>query len=296
MIGPGYDKQGRLTDALYFLNFAGVEVGTVPLFAQSGNPKPRMFSSGRDGVALNRFGFNSLGTEKVALNLARLERPGVIGINVGKNKLVPDEYTPWAYAAAIEQLYEFGDYFVICLSSPNTPGLRKLLGPPYLPQIIRESVQTLQRLGPKPLFVKTVVDLSLRDLDRVLDICAAEKASGIIDTNTTISPGLKTKYGWGDEAGGFSGRDPAYIKLANERMRHITRITKNTGLARIGVGGIHNTRSAIDRLEAGAQALQIVTAFWPMRPSLGRRINKELLDYINSSGARNVEDIVGSAV
>lgn len=296
MVGPGYDKQGRLVDALWLLNFAGTEVGSVPLFPQPGNPKPRLFINYHKGVALNRFGFNTVGTEKVAQNLAKLHRPGIVGISIGKNKVIPDEYAPWQYATAIEQLYEYGDYFVLCLSSPNTAGLRKLLGPNYLPQMIRQTKACLRKLGKKPLFVKTAADLALRDLDKVIEICINEGADGIVDTNTTINERQKMKYGWENEAGGLSGRDTEFRKLANDRMKHITKISAGSGLARIGVGGIYDAASALERLQAGAQVVQIVTAFLPLKPRLARQINKGILNYINETGACGVEELIGSSV
>jgi dihydroorotate dehydrogenase len=296
MVGAGWDKKGRCVDGLYYLGFAGTEVGSVLLLPQAGNPRPRLWTDKRSrSVGLNRLGFNSSGSEVVAANLDGQHRPGVTGISIGKNKLVPDAYSPEFHAAVVPLLYEYADYFVINVSSPNTPGLRDQLKPEILREIIRAVKETIRQRGGKPLFVKTTVDLALEDMDSVLEVCIDEGVDGIVDTNTTIDDQLKSRYGWQGEAGGLSGNDPVFRQRAEGRMKHITRETAGTGLVRIGVGAINDTNSAINRLEAGAQVVQIVTGIRQRKGRIARDINLGLLEYLDSNGVDNIEDIIGIA-
>ncbi len=293
MVGAGWDKRGKAVDGLYLLGFAGTEVGTILPHPQPGNPRPRLFVDRRKSVSLNSFGFNNSGARVVKANLSRQKRRGVVGINVGKNKALPDELAPQAHASVVEQLYKLGDYFVINLSSPNTPGLRANLNPEPLAKNIKAVKKILKKLGPKPLFIKTTIDLSLPDLEKVLEVCMREKVTGIIDTNTTIDERLKKKYGWGGLPGGLAGNDPIFRKRATQRMKFITQKTRGSGLVRIGVGGIYNAGSAIERLEAGAQILQVVTAIRQKKGKVANEINLGIDEYLQKNGCQSVEEIIG---
>jgi dihydroorotate dehydrogenase len=198
-VGAGWDKQGRCVDGLYQLNFAFTEVGTVLYFAQDGNPKPRLFTDSSHSRGLNRLGFNSPGVELVQRNMDSQQRPGKIGINVGVNKRMLERFAdqvPKAHAEVVNTLFNYGDYFVINVSSPNTPGLRDQLNPEFLRPIILAVKDVLRHRGDKPLFVKTTVDLAIEDLSVLLQVLVDEGVDGIIDTNTTIDDALKFKYGW----------------------------------------------------------------------------------------------------
>ena len=258
MVGAGEDKQGRAVDGFHMLGFGGIEVGTVTLLAQPGNSRPRLFTH-RGGVALNRMGFNSPGAEAVAWNLEAQRRPGVVGINAGKNKNTSAENTAEEHAAVIRKLWKYGDYFVVNLSTPNTEGARDILRSSWLPEILVESKEAANG---KPLFIKTTVDLELDDLQVVLETSIDKGVNGIIDTNTTIDEATKARYGWQGQAGGVSGNDEGYRRRATERMRHITRETRDpkNPFHRIGVGAINSSAAAIERLEAGAEVIQVVTA------------------------------------
>lgn len=293
MVGAGWDKKGWAVDGLYALGFAGTEVGSVLVHPQSGSPRPRMWYS--NGAGLNRRGFNSLGMETVAANLEKQQRPGVVGISIGKNKLTPDDQAPWAHAAVAERLYDFADYFVINVASPNTPGLRNLLNPEPLTNIIKTVDDVLVAKGRKPLFVKTTVDLALEDLDNVIDVCLATGVTGLIDSNTTIDDQLKALYGWQGQAGGLSGDNDEFRRRANERMRHITVVTRGTGLQRIGVGGINDAASAIERIQAGAQAVQVVTGIRQRKGKIANQINRGILYHLDKLGVNNVQELVGIA-
>jgi dihydroorotate dehydrogenase len=296
MVGAGWDKKGRCLDGLHRLGFAGTEVGSVLAHPQPGNDRPRLFTDkASHSVALNRFGFNSDGVEKVAENLQNQARPGVNGISLGKNKLTPHEHAPWAHAAVAERLYEYADYFAINVASPNTPGLRNLLQREPLTDIIRAVQDVLRQKGGKPLFVKTTVDLSLEDLNSVLEVCMSEGVSGIIDTNTTVDDSIKPDYGWAGQAGGVSGSDPRYRQKATERMKHITKETRGSGLARIGVGAISDCDSALERLQAGAQALQVVTAIRPSWGRVARDINMGLLAKMKQDGVNHISEYIAAS-
>lgn len=294
LVGAGWDKKGWAVDGLYALGFAGTEVGSVLVHPQAGNSRPRLWY--RAGAGLNRLGFNSVGMEAVAANLDQQKKDGIVGISIGKNKLTPDDNAPWAHAAVAERLYEYADYFVINVASPNTPGLRNLLNPKPLTNIVRAVNEMLERKGGKPLFIKTTIDLALEDLDNVIDVSLANGVTGLIDTNTTVDDTLKSMYGWQGQAGGLSGDVQEYRSFANERMKHITRETQGTGLQRIGVGAINDANSAVERLAAGAQAVQVVTGIRQHKGKVATNINRGILDYMDRNGLRSVQDIVGVAV
>jgi dihydroorotate dehydrogenase len=293
LVGAGWDKKGWAVDGLYALGFAGTEVGSVLVHPQGGNPRPRLWYS--RGAALNRMGFNSQGMEAVARHLDAEERPGILGVSIGKNRLTPDNQAPWAHAAVADRLYDYAHYFVINVSSPNTPGLRNLLNPGPLTDIVVAVKDVLDSKGQKPLFVKTTVDLALEDLDDVIKVCVGHGVTGIIDSNTTIDDELKSRYGWEGLAGGLSGDVGEFRRRANERMRDLTRMTRGTGLQRIGVGAINNAASAIERLRAGAQAVQVVTGIRQSKGRVAREINQGILDYLDRHGLENVEDLAGLA-
>jgi dihydroorotate dehydrogenase len=293
MVGAGWDKKGWAVDGLYALGFSGVEVGSVLAFGQYGNPRPRLWYE--DGVGRNCLGFNAPGEEKVYYNLASQQRPGVTGISLGKNKILPVEYAPWAHAEVAQKLHEFADYFVINVASPNTPDLRDLLKPKPLAENIRAVKAATDALGHKPLFVKTTVDLALEDLDMVLEVCISEGVDGVIDSNTSIDETIKARYGWQGQPGGVSGADPDYRRKCVDRMKHITRTTRGTGLQRIGVGAINDADSAIERMEAGAQIVQVVTGIRQRKGRIAREINLGLIEKVDNEGLRNISDIVGVA-
>lgn len=289
LVGAGWDKKGWAVDGLYSLGFAGTEVGSVLAHPQKGNPRPRLWY--KDGAGLNRLGFNSPGMEAVADYLDNQLCPGITGISIGKNKLTPDSQAPPAHAAVAERLHAYADYFVINVASPNTPGLRNLLQPKPLTDIVQAVQQVLKDKGDKPLFIKTTVDLAIEDLDAVLQLCIDNGVTGIIDSNTTVDNELKALYGWQGEAGGISGNVSAFRLKANERMRHITKQTRGTGLQRIGVGAINDASSAIERIESGAQAIQVVTGIRQRKGRIARDINLGLLDYMEKNGLSSLQEI-----
>lgn len=295
IVGAGWDKAGRAVKALYALGFAGVEVGTVVAYPQPGNPKPRQFMLA-PGVTLNRLGFNSPGMQIVARNLDRYRGSGIpIGISLGKNKAVEAKDAPLAHAIVAENLYPQATYFAINVSSPNTPGLRTLQEKQPLTDIVQAVNETMERMGGrKPLLIKIAPELSVEAVDDVIDVVLANGLTGIIATNTTINPDIKASYGdqWRNEAGGISGDDPQYRKMATEKIAHIYREAGGK-VAIMGVGGVKDAVSALEKIKAGAQIIQVVTAIRGEGTALSGRINREIVKYMEKSGVKHIRDLVG---
>ncbi len=274
VVGAGWDKAGRAIKALYTLGFAGVEVGTVVAYPQEGNPKPRQFMLA-PGVTLNRLGFNSPGMQAVAYNLEKYKGSGIpVGISLGKNKAVEAKDAPEAHATVAEKLYPYAAYFAINVSSPNTPGLRELQD--------------------KNLLVKIAPELSTEAVNDVIEVVLDNGLTGIIATNTTINPDIKATYGerWRNEEGGVSGDDPAYRKMATEKIAHIYRETKGK-IAIMGVGGVKDSQSALEKIKAGAQVIQAVTGLRGEGTALPGRINRGIVRYMEKEGVKSIQELVG---
>lgn len=293
LVGAGWDKVAEAVLALYHLGFAGVEIGTVLLYPQPGNPKPRQFVIGK-GVALNRLGFNSPGADVVAGNLKKYKSSGIpIGISIGKNKDIPDSKAPWAHAEVIKKLYPYASYFAINVSSPNTPGLRKLQDKKPLNAIVKAVNIAMDSLGGrKPTFVKIAPELSNEAVDDVIEVVLSNRLTGIIATNTTIRSDLKAKYGshWANEAGGLSGDDADFRRMSTEKIAYIH---KKAGkkLAIIGVGGVKDAKTALEKIKAGAKMVQVVTGLRGEGLAVAHQINKGLIAYMDSKGIKNLSEI-----
>jgi len=295
LVGAGWDKAGRAVKALHTLGFSGVEVGTVVAHPQEGNPKPRQFMLA-PGVTLNRLGFNSPGMEAVAHNLERYNESGIpIGISLGKNKEVPAEDAPHAHATVAERLYNFAAYFAINVSSPNTPGLRALQDKKPLTDIVQAVNETMDSMGGrKPLFVKIAPELSPGAIDDVIEVVLDNGLTGIIATNTTVNPDIKAKYGerWRNEAGGLSGNDPDYRRMATEKVAHIYRQTQGK-IDIIGVGGVKDAQTALEKMRAGAKVVQVVTGMRGEGTAIAGRINRGIVDFMEKEGVKSVQELVG---
>jgi dihydroorotate dehydrogenase len=278
-LAAGFDKNAVGIDALAALGFGHVEIGTVTALAQPGNPKPRLFRLPEDRAILNRMGFNNDGAEVVAERLAqrlraRGGRPGpVLGVNIGKSKVVPEEAAVGDYETSARLLAPYADYLVVNVSSPNTPGLRDLQAVEKLEPILSR-VQAVA--GELPLLVKIAPDLSDDDVLAVADLALSLRLAGVIATNTTISrDGLATdakKVGHLG-AGGLSG-DPL-----TERSTVVMRLLRDRvgpELCLIGVGGISTPQDAVVRVEAGATLVQAYTGFVYGGPTWPRRVARAL--------------------
>lgn len=278
-LAAGMDKNARAIPSWAAIGFGFVEIGSITAHAQPGNPKPRLFRLPDDEAIINRMGFNNDGAEVVAERLKKLRETETlttpIGINLGKSKVTPLEQAHEDYKRSLELLYPYGDYFVINVSSPNTPGLRELQDKDKL-EILLATVKSYQlsaisqTLNPKPILLKIAPDLTYEQLDEILELVERYGLSGIIATNTTITrDNLKTQL---DEAGGLSGKPLA--KRSLELLRYIRSGTK---LPIISVGGIFTERDVFERLEAGAALLQIYTSLVYKGPFLVKRLHKSLL-------------------
>lgn len=298
MVGAGWDKTGEALIALYHLGFAGIEVGTVLLHPQPGNPKPRQFVIGK-GVALNRLGFNSPGADVVVKNLKKYKNSRIpIGISVGKNKDVPDSKAAEAHAQVVKKLYPFASYFAINVSSPNTPGLRKLQDKKPLTEIVKAINKAMDEMGGrKPTFVKIAPDLTKTAVDDVIDVALSNKLAGIIATNTTIRSDLKAKYGsrFANEAGGLSGDDPEFRRMSTEKIAYIY---KKAGgkLEIIGVGGVKDAETAMEKIMAGASLIQVVTGIRGEGLSIANRINRGLIMMMDNMKVKNISELIGKSV
>jgi dihydroorotate dehydrogenase len=297
VVGAGWDKAGRAIQALYTLGFAGVEVGSVLARPQNGNPKPRQFMLS-PGVALNRLGFNSPGMHVVATNLERYVKSGIpVGISLGKNKEVQAKDAPEAHAVVARQLYAHAAYFAINVSSPNTPGLRALQEKGPLTDIVQAVNNVMESMGGrKPLFVKIAPELSLEAVDDVIEVVLAHGLTGIIATNTTTSPEIKATYGerWRNEDGGISGDDQAFRALATAKVAHIYRATRGA-ITIIGVGGVKDAATALEKIQAGASIVQVVTGIRGEGTTVAGRINRGLVAYMEKAGVHTICELVGIA-
>ena len=295
MVAAGWDKFGETVKGLSLLGFSAVEVGTIPLNAQIGNPKPRHFILG-PGVYLNRYGFNSPGAAAVKRSLERYKTDGLtIGINIGKNKEVSLEQAPEVHAQVAELLYDQAAYFVINVSSPNTADVRSQQAKSVLLKI-SEAVMNIvkQRGNAKPVFVKIAPELSPSELGDVIEVVAACKLEGIIASNTTNNPSIKAKYGeqWKDEAGGLSGDDDDFRSLVDTQIRFIYQQTKGS-MPIIGVGGVQDVATALSKIKLGASALQIMSALNVCGPTLAGTINQGLVAYMEQEGVANLAQLIG---
>jgi dihydroorotate dehydrogenase len=280
-LAAGMDKNARAIPSWAAMGFGFIEIGSVTALSQPGNPKPRLFRLPDDEAIINRMGFNNDGAETVAARLKKLRETETlstpIGINLGKSKVTPLEEAHLDYKRSLELLYPYGNYFVINVSSPNTPGLRELQDRERLEVLlatvrdfVQKSVVSSQKsVESKPVLLKIAPDLTYGQLDEILELVELYELSGIIATNTTISrEGLKTQI---DEVGGLSGKP-----LTKRSLELLHYIRKQTKLPVISVGGIFTERDVFERLEAGAKLLQIYTGLVYKGPFFVKRLNKAL--------------------
>ena len=293
MVGAGWDKKGRAVQALYALGFSGVEVGSVLAYGQPGNDKPRQFMVG-PGVALNRLGFNAPPAQTVRENLQRYKNSkAVIGISVGKNKEIDHDATKM-HAIVVRELFDVADYFTLNVSSPNTPGLRALQEKGLLTANTQAILETMDARGErKPLFIKIAPDLANEATNDVVQVVTDFGLAGIIATNTTIDADIKSKYGVLDQMGGISGNDEEYRQMVTEKIAHIYRETKGQ-MDIIGVGGVNSPETALEKIQAGARVVQIVTGIRGEGTTLPGKINRGLSSWMTHEGVRSISEAVGT--
>ena len=276
-LAAGFDKNGTLIEDFAELGFGFIEIGTVTPLPQPGNEKPRMFRLPQDQGLINRMGFNNQGVDVVAARLKQVDRKGlIIGGNIGKNKKTPNEDAVNDYIKCFDRLFDVVDYFVVNVSSPNTPGLRELQEKEPLKHILNTLQQRNMKDGiSRPILLKIAPDLTNSQLDDIIEIVSETKITGVIATNTTLSrenlissPTLK------NQSGGLSGKPLS--ERSTEVIRYLSE-KSNKSFVIIGVGGIHSAADALEKIEAGASLIQIYTGFIYEGPALIKRILKGLL-------------------
>ncbi|HTV40157.1 MAG TPA: quinone-dependent dihydroorotate dehydrogenase [Candidatus Sulfotelmatobacter sp.] len=299
-LAAGMDKFAAAVPVWERLGFGFCELGGVTLHAQPGNPSPRMFRAPAAGAIINRMGFNNPGAEAFAKSLADWKSSGrwpkhPVGINLGKSKVTPLEKAADDYAGSFRLLRDYADFFVVNVSSPNTPGLRQLQDKSALDEILAALGELQKSAGRSPaLLVKVAPDLSFEALDEILELASARNLSGIVAANTTISrpetndPAVKAIY---SETGGLSGRP--LRERSTEMIRHIFKQTRGR-LPIIGVGGIFSADDAWEKITAGASLLQVYTGLVYEGPGLPQKIVSGLKQRMTSQGIRDLKEMVGT--
>ncbi|MFZ4115713.1 MAG: quinone-dependent dihydroorotate dehydrogenase [Chthoniobacterales bacterium] len=268
-LAAGMDKNGVALLAWEALGFGFVEIGTITAQAQPGNPKPRLFRFPEQEALVNRLGFNNQGAVAVATRLKKMKEqdrwPRIpIGINIGKSRVTPVEEAAADYLLSFQQLHGLGDYYVLNVSSPNTPGLRDLQAKEALATIVK-TIRDWEGTPQKPLFVKVAPDLAEEDLMSIVALAEEEKLSGLIATNTTLDHTILPKEK--DQVGGLSG-----IPLRTRSLETLRLIRQQTSFPVIACGGIHDAATARERFQAGADLVQVYTSLIYQGPGVIRKI------------------------
>lgn len=280
-LAAGFDKDAKLYNELSDFGFGFVEIGTLTPKPQSGNPKKRLFRLKEDKAIINRMGFNNSGVFDAVERLKKEHRV-LIGGNIGKNKATPNQEAVKDYLICFDALFEYVDYFVVNVSSPNTPGLRELQEKEPLMELLKALKRENKKYAAKfktpekPILLKIAPDLTDEQLMDIIYIIKATKLDGVIATNTTVErKGLKSHLTLAEEKGGLSGKPLA--KRSTEVIRFLAE-KSNKAFPIIGVGGIHSAEDALEKLEAGADLVQLYTGFIYEGPALVKKINKAILE------------------
>lgn len=281
-LAAGFDKDAKLIDEMAMLGFGFIEIGTLTPKPQEGNPLPRLFRLPQDEALINRMGFNNGGVLDAVERLKKRKSTVIVGGNIGKNKLTPNENAVDDYLFCLEALHPYVDYFVVNVSSPNTPNLRDLQEKEPLKQLL-QSVKTANDLkpNPKPILLKIAPDLTNGQLDDIVEIVKETGIAGVIATNTTIDRSqLTTSKAEVDAigAGGVSGK--VLAKRSTEVIRYLHQKSKGS-FPIIGVGEIFSAEDAIEKIEAGASLIQVYSGMVYEGPGLIKKINKGLLTYFS---------------
>ena len=277
-LAAGFDKDAQHFEDIATFGFGFVEIGTITPKGQDGNPKPRLFRLPADQGLINRMGFNNEGLDATIERLKNRPKGLIVGGNIGKNKVTPNEQATDDYVLCFNGLFPYVDYFVVNVSSPNTPNLRELQEKAPLTQLLNTLMDLNKaKAAPKPILLKIAPDLTDSQLDDIIDIVKTTGIAGLIATNTTISrAGLKTPKATVDAIGmgGLSGKPVK--ERSTEVIRYIHQ-KSNGQIPIIGVGGIMTAEDAIEKLEAGASLVQLYTGFIYSGPSIVKQINKAII-------------------
>jgi dihydroorotate dehydrogenase len=294
-IAAGFDKNAEVPDELLRLGFGFVEIGSVTPKPQPGNPRPRLFRLEADDGVINRLGFNSEGGDAVLRRMAaRANRGGIVGINIGANKDSPDRTAD--YVNLIEKFAPVASYFTINVSSPNTPGLRNLQQASQLDDLLARVIdareQVRKQAGESPVLLKVAPDLSLNELDDVVQIARSRRVDGMIVSNTTLArpPSLRSGAR-ANEQGGLSGRP---LFRLSTRMVAETYVRVEGAFPLIGVGGIDSGGAALMKIRAGASLIQIYSALVYKGLGLIDDIKTDLVSVLRRTGRESIDEIVGA--
>ncbi|UPK36291.1 quinone-dependent dihydroorotate dehydrogenase [Bradyrhizobium sp. 186] len=294
-MAAGFDKSAEVPDALLRLGFGFVEIGSVTPKPQSGNPRPRLFRLERDEAVINRMGFNNDGAEAALRRLAtRAQHGGIVGVNVGANKDSPDRVAD--YVKLIETFAPVASYFTINVSSPNTPGLRNLqegaLLNDLLAKVIDARERVRQKAGDTPVLLKIAPDLSLAQLDDVVQVARSRRVDGMIVSNTTIArPSTLREQMRAKEQGGLSGRP---LFRLSTRMVAETYVRVEGAFPLIGVGGVDSGGAALTKIRAGATLIQLYSSLVYKGLSLVDEIKRDLTSTLLRTGRDSLSEIVGA--
>jgi dihydroorotate dehydrogenase len=294
-MAAGFDKNAEVPDALLRLGFGFVEIGSVTPRPQAGNPRPRLFRLDRDEGVINRLGFNNDGAEAVLRRLAsRAHHGGIIGVNVGANKDSPDRVAD--YVKLIETFAPVASYFTVNVSSPNTPGLRNLQQGHILEDLLAKVIDARERVrekaGDTPVLLKVAPDLSLAELDEVVQVARSRRVDGMIVANTTVArPSTLRETARAKEQGGLSGRP---LFRLSTRMVAETYVRVEGAFPLIGVGGIDSGGAALTKIRAGASLIQLYSSLTYKGLSLIDGIKNDLASTLLRTGREALSDIVGA--
>lgn len=299
-LAAGFDKDGEAVRGLFGMGFAAVEVGSVVPLAQSGNERPRVFRLAEDRAIINRYGFNSSGVAEVRKNLVKYDFggraagwTGAVGVNIGKNKVTKAEFAVDDYVYAVKELGELADYLVVNVSSPNTPGLRKLQGKEQLKALLGPVLAARDALPMfrPPVLLKIAPDLSDDDKRDIADVVIDLGVDGIIVSNTTVARPDSLRSEHRGEIGGLSGRP--LKQMSTDVLRDMWRLTGGK-VTLVGVGGVETGEDAYEKICAGASFVQVYSALVYDGPWVVWRIKKELAALLERDGFACVADAVGS--
>ena len=300
-LAGGFDKNAIAVRTIAGFGFGFIEIGAVTALAQPGNPKPRLYRLPDDEALINRLGFNNEGAAVIAERLKTLRCNGhalkiPLGINLGRSKIVETKDAVTDFVSAFQQVYEYGDFFTLNVSSPNTPQLRDLQEKNLLQGLLRAIQEKNGELArrfahqTKPVLVKIAPDMDFSQADDIVEVALAENISAIIATNATAFLREKLKSG-SKEPGGLSGKP--LRALATDFVRHLYK-TVGMKLPIIGVGGIFTAEDAYEKIKAGASAVQIYTGFIYEGPAAVKRINQGLIRLMERDGFRSISEAVGA--
>ncbi|MGB6175705.1 MAG: quinone-dependent dihydroorotate dehydrogenase [Methylocella sp.] len=294
-LAAGFDKNGEVVDPILRLGFGFTEVGTITPLAQGGQSRPRLFRLDRDQAVINRLGFPSQGHAAVHARLAlRAQKPGIVGINLGANKDSGD--LPAGYVRGIEAFADAADYFTINVSSPNTPGLRELQKFSALDDLLARVLDArdiaAERFGRKPVLLKIAPDLTLPELDEIVNCARSRNIDGLIVSNTTVSRPATLRDPPANEPGGLSGR-PLFAH--STQMLAAAYLRTENQFSLIGVGGVDGAETTFAKIEAGARLVQLYTSFVFKGLALAEEIKRGLVRLLAQKSYPRLADATGAA-